>query len=136
MSAYALASETRASPDACVGGAQRPDAVHEVKHDGYRLMVRRTASGIRIRTRRGYDWTDRFPLIVESSQPAPRHILCLDGEGVILPQSDHIVTRTAVRSHIGDLAPSRAKKRDRPSGAASHRCGCVSPTGCIAGSVA
>ncbi len=34
--------------------------VHEVKHDGYRLMVRRTAHGVRIRTRNGYDWTDRF----------------------------------------------------------------------------
>ncbi len=47
--------------------------VHEIKHDGYRLMVRRTASAIRIRTRNGYDWTDRFPAIVEAASGcAPR----------------------------------------------------------------
>jgi ATP-dependent DNA ligase len=34
-----------------------PKWVHEIKHDGYRLMVRRTPAGIRIKTRRGYDWT-------------------------------------------------------------------------------
>jgi bifunctional non-homologous end joining protein LigD len=44
---------------------------HEIKHDGYRLMVRRTTSGVRIRTRRGYDWTARYPLIVRSGC-APR----------------------------------------------------------------
>ena len=27
--------------------------VHEIKHDGYRLMVRRTPQGVRIRTRNG-----------------------------------------------------------------------------------
>jgi bifunctional non-homologous end joining protein LigD len=44
-----------------------PQWLHEIKHNGYRLMVRRTPSGIRIRTRRGHDWTDRFPLVVEAA---------------------------------------------------------------------
>jgi len=61
-----------------------PMWVHEIKHDGYRLMVRRTASGVRIRTRRGYDWTDRFPLIVESARRLRATSFVLDGEGVIL----------------------------------------------------
>jgi bifunctional non-homologous end joining protein LigD len=48
--------------------------LQEIKHDGYRLMVRRTADGVRIKTRRGYDWTDRFPLIIEAASRlcAPR----------------------------------------------------------------
>jgi len=41
--------------------------VHEIKHDGYRLMVRRTPGGVRIRTRQGYDWTERFPEIVDAA---------------------------------------------------------------------
>jgi bifunctional non-homologous end joining protein LigD len=43
-----------------------PDWVHEIKHDGYRLMARRDPVGIRLLTRRGNDWTTRFPLIVEA----------------------------------------------------------------------
>ena len=38
--------------------------VHEIKHDGYRLMVRRDGQRIRCFTRNGNDWADRFPAIV------------------------------------------------------------------------
>jgi ATP-dependent DNA ligase len=40
-----------------------PGWIHEIKHDGYRLMVRRDAVGVRLLTRNGYDWSSRFPLI-------------------------------------------------------------------------
>jgi bifunctional non-homologous end joining protein LigD len=33
--------------------------VHEIKHDGYRLMVRRDGSRIRCFMRNGHDWADR-----------------------------------------------------------------------------
>jgi len=57
-----------------------PDWVHEIKHDGFRLMVRREGARVRLWTRGGYDWADRFPRIVEArgnaivrrSRPAPR----------------------------------------------------------------
>ena len=44
-----------------------PDWVHEIKHDGYRLMARRDvlSVGIRLLTRNGHDWASRYPLIVE-----------------------------------------------------------------------
>ena len=32
-----------------------PDWVHEIKHDGYRLQVRRVLDTVRLLTRRGYD---------------------------------------------------------------------------------
>jgi bifunctional non-homologous end joining protein LigD len=32
-----------------------PDWVHEIKHDGYRLMARRDPVGIRLLTRNGHD---------------------------------------------------------------------------------
>ena len=41
--------------------------VHEIKHDGYRLMVRRDGLRVRCFTRNGNDWADRFPSIVEAA---------------------------------------------------------------------
>ena len=50
--------------------AERPPAgsdwIHEIKHDGYRLMARRDPTGIRLLTRNGHDWAARYPLIVEA----------------------------------------------------------------------
>ncbi len=43
-----------------------PDWIHEIKHDGYRMIVRKKDGRVRLFTRRGYDWTDRFPLIREA----------------------------------------------------------------------
>jgi bifunctional non-homologous end joining protein LigD len=34
--------------------------VHEIKHDGYRLIVRRDGKAVRLFTRRGHDWTARY----------------------------------------------------------------------------
>jgi bifunctional non-homologous end joining protein LigD len=50
--------------------ADKPPAgsnwIHEIKHDGYRLMARRDPVGIRLLTRNGNDWSARFPLVVEA----------------------------------------------------------------------
>ena len=46
--------------------------MHEVKHDGYRLIVRRDGETVRLFTRRGYDWTDRYPgIAVAAASCAP-----------------------------------------------------------------
>src|SRR5215510_11463049 len=41
--------------------------LHEIKHDGFRMLVRRDAAGVRLFTRNGHDWTDRFPLIARAA---------------------------------------------------------------------
>jgi bifunctional non-homologous end joining protein LigD len=41
--------------------------VHEIKHDGYRLIVCRDGARVRCFTRNGQDWADRFPAIVEAA---------------------------------------------------------------------
>jgi bifunctional non-homologous end joining protein LigD len=43
-----------------------PDWVHEIKHDGYRLLARRDPVGVRLLTRNGHDWAQRYPAIVEA----------------------------------------------------------------------
>jgi ATP-dependent DNA ligase len=78
--------------------------LHEIKHDGYRLMVRRTAEGVRIKTRRGYDWTDRYPLIVEAAERLRTASVVLDGEGVILrPDGVADFDRLHSRRHDGKV---------------------------------
>jgi len=37
------------------------DWVHEIKHDGYRLIVRLDGPTVRLYTRNAYDWTVRLP---------------------------------------------------------------------------
>jgi bifunctional non-homologous end joining protein LigD len=46
----------------------RPDWLHEIKNDGYR----------------GYDWTKRYPWIVESALKNRYKHFVIDGEAVIL----------------------------------------------------
>ncbi len=54
MSAFAFGFGDPCLPTPVMDAPSGPMWWHEVKHDGYRLMVRRTPSGIRIGTRRGY----------------------------------------------------------------------------------
>src|SRR6266403_6375422 len=51
--------------------------VHEIKHDGCRLMVRRDGERVRCFTRGGHDWANRFPAIVDAGLP------CAAEQGVV-----------------------------------------------------
>lgn len=56
--------------------------IHEIKHDGYRLMIRRDTAGMRLLTRRGYDWTARFPAIASAASVLRAKSFLIDGEAV------------------------------------------------------
>ena len=56
------------------------DWVHEIKHDGYRLQVRRDGNTVRLFTRRGYDWTGRCPAIAVTATQLCATSFTLDGE--------------------------------------------------------
>jgi bifunctional non-homologous end joining protein LigD len=60
-----------------------PDWVHEIKHDGYRLQVRRAGDAVRLFTRRGYDWTGRYPAISATATLLRAKSFTLDGEAVV-----------------------------------------------------
>ena len=62
----------------------RPEWIHEVKHDGYRLIVQREGQRVRLFTRNGHDWSDRFPLISEAALRNRNSSFVLDGEAVLL----------------------------------------------------
>jgi ATP-dependent DNA ligase len=59
-----------------------PDWVHEIKHDGFRMMVRRDAAGVWLLTRNGHDWTQRYPLIAAAAGALRVRSCLIDGEAV------------------------------------------------------
>jgi ATP-dependent DNA ligase len=59
-----------------------PGWLHEIKHDGFRLMAWRDASAVRLLTRNGHDWTNRFPLIREAIEALRVRSCLIDGEAV------------------------------------------------------
>jgi bifunctional non-homologous end joining protein LigD len=57
--------------------------IHEIKHDGFRLIARRDVAGVRLFTRRGLDWTDRYPSIAAAVAALSCRSCLIDGEVVI-----------------------------------------------------
>jgi len=60
------------------------DWFHEIKYDGYRLIVVRDHDRVRLFTRNGHDWSGRFPGIVEAALSNRREQFVIDGEAVVL----------------------------------------------------
>src|SRR6476660_3362680 len=52
--------------------------------NGYRLIIRRDGTTVRLWTRNGHDWSDRFPLISEAALPNRNSSFVIDGEAVLL----------------------------------------------------
>jgi len=67
--------------------AQAPPAgpgwLHEIKHDGFRILARRDSAGVRLITRHGNDFTARFPLAVEAVSALSARSFLLDGEAIV-----------------------------------------------------
>ena len=59
-----------------------PGWVHEIKHDGFRMMVRRDVAGMRLITRNGHDWSPRYPQILEAAGALRVRSFLIDGEAV------------------------------------------------------
>jgi DNA ligase D-like protein (predicted ligase) len=57
-----------------------PDWLHEIKFDGYRMHSRLDAGRAQILTRRGNDWTEKYPAIAKAIVGLPAQNAYLDGE--------------------------------------------------------
>ena len=64
-----------------------PGWIHEIKHDGFRIMARRDSRGVRLFTRNGYNFADRFPKIVEAVSNLPARSCFIDGEVIVVDES-------------------------------------------------
>ena len=70
--------------------ADRPPAgsdwLHEIKHDGFRIIALRDAAGVRLLTRNGNDFSRRFPLAVAAIAALPARSCLIDGEAIVTDQ--------------------------------------------------
>jgi ATP-dependent DNA ligase len=70
--------------------AERPPAgpewLHEIKHDGFRIMARRNDNGVRLYTRNGYDFAGRFPQILEAVSKLKVGSCFIDGGAIVVDE--------------------------------------------------
>ena len=55
---------------------------YEIKHDGYRIMAERD-HGVRLYSRNGYDFAERFPLAAAAIRKLPVRSCLIDGEAIV-----------------------------------------------------
>jgi bifunctional non-homologous end joining protein LigD len=60
-----------------------PGWVHEIKFDGYRMQARLDRGRVRLLTRKGLDWTEKFPNIARAVAALPARTALIDGEIVV-----------------------------------------------------
>jgi bifunctional non-homologous end joining protein LigD len=53
---------------------------HEIKFDGYRVQARLDHGKVKLLTRKGLDWTKRFPSVAEAVARLPAETALIDGE--------------------------------------------------------
>src|SRR5499427_10467981 len=56
--------------------------LHEIKHDGFRIIARKDDKRVKLYSRPGNDLTERFPLIVEALARLRSSSCIIDGEAV------------------------------------------------------
>ena len=83
-----------------------PHWLHEIKFDGYRIQARLDHGDVRLLTRKGLDWTDKFPNVACAVVALPATTALLDGEIVI--EDEH-----GVSSFSGLQAALKAGERER-----------------------
>src|SRR5262244_1698912 len=56
---------------------------HEIKFDGYRIQARLDHGEVRLLTRKGLDWSEKFPNIAAAVARLPARAALIDGEIVV-----------------------------------------------------
>src|SRR6516164_7155635 len=74
-------------PSSSLASPARPPSrrlAPEIKHDGYRIMARRDANGrVQLLTRKGNDFSRRFPRVVVALTALPVRSCLIDGEAIV-----------------------------------------------------
>jgi bifunctional non-homologous end joining protein LigD len=80
-----------------------PQWIHEIKHDGYRLIARKRDGRVRLFTRRGFDWTERYPRISAAVAALRAASVTIDGEAVCCDDAGVAVfEKLHSRAHDGE----------------------------------
>ena len=79
--------------------------VHEIKFDGYRIQARVDRGEVRLLTRKGLDWSGKFPNVAAAVAKLPARTALIDGEVVVEAEA-------GVPSFSGLQAALKAGDRD------------------------
>jgi bifunctional non-homologous end joining protein LigD len=60
-----------------------PDWIHEIKHDGFRILARKNGDRVGLITRNGYNFGNRFPLAVAAIAALPARSCLVDSEVIV-----------------------------------------------------
>ena len=85
-------------PTAAKSPPAGPNWIHEIKHDGFRVMARRDGYKVRLISRNGHDLTYRFPLATAAVAALPMRSCLIDGEA-IARNDDGLAVFKLIRSY-------------------------------------
>jgi bifunctional non-homologous end joining protein LigD len=80
--------------------------VHEIKFDGYRIQGRLDRGKVKLLTRKGLDWTKKFPTIADAVAKLPVRSALIDGE-VVVEDDDGISSFSLLQQDL------KAERHDR-----------------------
>jgi len=78
----------------------RPEWIHEVKHDGYRTLLIIEHRKVRAYTRNGFDWSESYQGITQAAAGLECRSAIIDGEIIVQDQrgvSDFESLKSAIR---------------------------------------
>jgi ATP-dependent DNA ligase len=75
-----------------------------IKHDGYRIIVRRDGEGVRLFSRKAIDWTARLPAIAEGARRLKARSFTRDGGAVVVGPNGLTDFEALRRRGSGDVA--------------------------------
>jgi bifunctional non-homologous end joining protein LigD len=78
--------------------------VHEIKHDGYRMLVRRDGEHVRLYSRNANDWTARLPAIAAGAALLKAKSFSIDGEAVVIGPNGLTDFEALRRRGAGEIA--------------------------------
>ena len=96
------------APSLATLSAQAPSGVgwvHEIKFDGYRIEARLDHGKVRLLTRKGLDWTEKFPNIAQAVTKLGATTALIDGEVVVEDArgvSSFSALQAALKAHARD----------------------------------
>jgi bifunctional non-homologous end joining protein LigD len=96
------------APQLPVLSAEPPEGdgwLHEIKHDGFRTLIRIDRGDVRAFTRGGHDWSDKYGRVIEACRKLKSRSALIDGE-IVVQDKNGLSDFAALRAAI-DGAPHR-----------------------------
>jgi|RhiMetdeSRZDD1v2_1073273.scaffolds.fasta_scaffold50631_7 bifunctional non-homologous end joining protein LigD len=96
------------APQVPILSAEPPEGhgwIHEIKHDGFRTLLRIDRGDVRAFTRGGHDWTDKYGRLIDACRKLRCQSALIDGE-VIVQDKNGLSDFAALRAAI-EGAPHR-----------------------------